>query len=376
MKKILIVIAFIILICIPNIKAIELSSYKSGYFVKYTKNNEDYFKEISYYFVNGSNNYFNYLRMDNIFDFKIEKNNNFNLGENEKFKIEKILYYGLNFRNHNDIVWYIVDQFRIWQIMYPDFDLKLVDYKGIPISKLDGYFKELDNDIINSNTIPSFGLEISTNLRVERSFVDYNNIIQDYYFTCSDITCIIENNKLTIFSIKPGKFDIFGKKKFGEENFAIYSNKDNAFVNGSNGFINYFKIRVNVLGTKFTIKCVGETNWGLYEGDKLLKTIKVTDFYQEEIVNNPNYYLKNLDDNNTVYKILINNNNFFNYYLNNNEHEDENYDENEEENEADVLNQNIVDENPSTLFQKHYILFFTLIFLLIMNIVFIFIIKR
>lgn len=346
-----------------KVNAIELSSYKSGYFISYTNDNKNYLKEISYFFINGSNDYFNCLNIDNIFDYKIEQDDKYNLGDKEKLKIKKILYYGLNYRNHTDNIWFIVDQFRIWQLMYPNLNLKLVNFNGEPITKLDGYFKELDNDIFKSDIKPSFGLEISANLKTQKSFMDYNNVIQDYKFVNSALTSTIENNIFSVYSIKPGVFNVELKRSYGKENFAVYANKNSTFVNGSNGFTDYLNIKVNILGTSFSISSDGESNWGLYNEDKLLKEIKVLNFYNEDVDSNLNLYLKNLDDNNTIYKIVNNKDNIFKY------NKESFIDVNKINNDKSVIKENSIMENPKTTMQRHYLLLIPVSLFLIINIV-------
>jgi hypothetical protein len=363
MKKFLILFVFMALFSFSKVNAIELSSYKSGYFISYTNDNKNYLKEISYFFINGSNDYFNCLNIDNIFDYKIEQDDKYNLGDKEKLKIKKILYYGLNYRNHTDNIWFIVDQFRIWQLMYPNLNLKLVNFNGEPITKLDGYFKELDNDIFKSDIKPSFGLEISANLKTQKSFMDYNNVIQDYKFVNSALTSTIENNIFSVYSIKPGVFNVELKRSYGKENFAVYANKNSTFVNGSNGFTDYLNIKVNILGTSFSISSDGESNWGLYNEDKLLKEIKVLNFYNEDVDSNLNLYLKNLDDNNTIYKIVNNKDNIFKY------NKESFIDVNKINNDKSVIKENSIMENPKTTMQRHYLLLIPVSLFLIINIV-------
>jgi hypothetical protein len=363
MKKFLILFVFMALFSFSKVNAIELSSYKSGYFISYTNDNKNYLKEISYFFINGSNDYFNCLNIDNIFDYKIEQDDKYNLEDKEKLKIKKILYYGLNYRNHTDNIWFIVDQFRIWQLMYPNLNLKLVNFNGEPITKLDGYFKELDNDIFKSDIKPSFGLEISANLKTQKSFMDYNNVIQDYKFVNSALTSTIENNIFSVYSIKPGVFNVELKRSYGKENFAVYANKNSTFVNGSNGFTDYLNIKVNILGTSFSISSDGESNWGLYNEDKLLKEIKVLNFYNEDVDSNLNLYLKNLDDNNTIYKIVNNKDNIFKY------NKESFIDVNKINNDKSVIKENSIMENPKTTMQRHYLLLIPVSLFLIINIV-------
>jgi hypothetical protein len=363
MKKFLILFVFMALFSFSKVNAIELSSYKSGYFISYTNDNKNYLKEISYFFINGSNDYFNCLNIDNIFDYKIEQDDKYNLEDKEKLKIKKILYYGLNYRNHTDNIWFIVDQFRIWQLMYPNLNLKLVNFNGEPITKLDGYFKELDNDIFKSDIKPSFGLEISANLKTQKSFMDYNNVIQDYKFVNSALTSTIENNIFSVYSIKPGVFNVELKRSYGKENFAVYTNKNSTFVNGSNGFTDYLNIKVNILGTSFSISSDGESNWGLYNEDKLLKEIKVLNFYNEDVDSNLNLYLKNLDDNNTIYKIVNNKDNIFKY------NKESFIDVNKINNDKSVIKENSIMENPKTTMQRHYLLLIPVSLFLIINIV-------
>ena len=167
------------------------------------------------------------------------------IGYNDKFGLTKeqintinlIAYYGYGYDNHNDIKWYGITQYLIWQQLGLD-DIYFTDsYYGNRVSMYQEEINEINGLIEKHYIIPEF--DINTNnlsIKTEYVFIDKNNVLDSYDIDYDlDLKVIKDGNKLIISSQKEGTFNIkFIKKANVLNDYIMYyhSSSQNMFYPG------------------------------------------------------------------------------------------------------------------------------------------------
>ena len=134
--------------------------------------------------------------------------NPYNLSQNQIERIKLIAHFGYMYKNHTDTKWYAITQFMIWQVSDPSGDYYFTDsLNGNRINPYQNEINEINNLIINYNTLPSF--TNNTFYQVENNNLiieDSNNILN--YYTINDTNIIKENNKLIINYQNEGEYTV------------------------------------------------------------------------------------------------------------------------------------------------------------------------
>lgn len=121
-----------------------------------------------------------------------------NLSEEQKRKIELIIYYGYGYQNRKDSKWYVITQFMIWKVVSLDSNIYFTD--TLNGQKINKYIKEIDEinkDIINHDEVPSFIKDYKVmyedNLEILNFSDEYEIVNSDYEYKLDKNNLIISN---------------------------------------------------------------------------------------------------------------------------------------------------------------------------------------
>lgn len=163
-------------------------------------------------------------------------------------KINLIAYYGYKYQNHDDLKWYGLTQYLIWQEIYPNLDIYFTNERfGNRITKYTNELEEfkylVNKDIVGLKLNDSYNL--ITNLETE---LLENELLNEYEIVNenNDLIATIKDNKLYVKTEKEGNFTFVLKHKNRLVNnmFLYYSNSgQNLFLNGT--VVKEYKINVS-----------------------------------------------------------------------------------------------------------------------------------
>ncbi|MDO4962720.1 MAG: SpaA isopeptide-forming pilin-related protein [bacterium] len=253
----------------------------------------------------------------------------FNFSDEKIDRMNLIAYYGYGYLNHTDIKWYGVTQFLIWEQTNVD-NIYFVDTNTL--EKNNQYQSEVEeiNRLVNNYYLkPSFAnREFEYTINSNYEVVDLNNVLNNYSIVESDIDSYIESNKLYINTKDKGTYKIkFKRESPVKDDYIIY------YIDGYQPLLHpgkvqdqYFTIDIKVESGSITINKLDSENknrieanlegaeYGIYDNDKLITTIKTDDKGIAYIDNIKlgNYYVKEISPSlgylldNNVYEIDLN----------------------------------------------------------------------
>ena len=278
MKKILKYLILLILILpsivyaeVYNDKIIERYKWISNDFIIKEKNGVRKYQQLSL-MVRDSDKQFVYCVEPGI---SINKNNSYvgsdanqyefaKISEAEWKKINLIAYYGYGYSdenvNHEDLKWYSVTQYMIWQVVPNGYNIYFTDkLDGKKITKYSKEIKEMEDLIDNHNKLPDFGISnLDVKLREEIRLNDKNRVLSKYKVIASDnLEVKVDGNDLVIKAKRIGKYNISFEKNDEKHSFPpiIYydNNNQNVMRVGKYDPVKS-NINVNVSGGKLLIK--------------------------------------------------------------------------------------------------------------------------
>lgn len=186
------------------------------------------------------------------------------ISENDWNRINLIAYYGYGYSdentNHEDLKWYSVTQYMIWQLVPNAYNIYFTDkLDGKKITKYSKEIDEINNLIYNHNKVPDFGISnLDVKLGEEIRLNDQNNVLSKYKIVVSDNLDVKANgNVLVIKAKKIGKYNINFEKNDEKHLFPpiIYydNNSQNVMRVGKYDPVENI-ININVNGGKLVIK--------------------------------------------------------------------------------------------------------------------------
>lgn len=278
MKKILKYLILLILI-LPSIvyanaysdKIIERYKWIPNDFIIKEKNGVRKYQQLSL-MVRDSDKQFVYCVEPGI---SINKNNSYvgsdtnqyefaKISEDDWKKINLIAYYGYGYRdafvNHEDLKWYSVTQYMIWQVMPNGYNIYFTDkLDGKKITKYSKEINEIEDLIDKHNVVPDFGISnLDIKLGEEIRLNDKNNVLSKYKVIVSNkIDAKVDGNDLIVKAKMVGKYNISFEKNDEKYSFPpiIYydNNNQNVMRVGKYDPVKS-NINVNVSGGKLLIK--------------------------------------------------------------------------------------------------------------------------
>ncbi len=257
-----------------------------------------------------------------------------NLSPEKIDTIKRLAYYGYGYDNHQELKWYAITQYLIWQETVQNGEIYFTyTPNGNKVYPFQTEIQELYNLVNNSRLKPSFINQ--THYTTENNnliLTDTNNVLKDYKTN----NYIINDNNLIINNLKEGSYSINLTKSYNKYNnplvFYESPNSQNLVKLGNIEDEN-IKINIEVLKTNITINKIdydtkniypqGESSLdnaiiGLYDTNmNLIKEYKITNNkINIENINFGKYYIKeitpgtgyNLNEN--IYEININKDNY------------------------------------------------------------------
>ena len=122
-----------------------------------------------------------------------------NMSNDKWNRINLLAYYGYGYAGHEDIKWYVITQFMIWQTNNLGYDIYFTDsLNGNRINKYENEMMEIEQLINNHNIKPDFSSElVGLLLGEDYIFVDNNNVLQNYdIVNTKNLELAINNNEL------------------------------------------------------------------------------------------------------------------------------------------------------------------------------------
>ena len=278
MKKILKYLILLILI-LPSIvyanaysdKIIERYKWIPNDFIIKEKNGVRKYQQLSL-MVRDSDKQFVYCVEPGI---SINKNNSYvgsdtnqyefaKISEDDWKKINLIAYYGYGYRdanvNHEDLKWYSVTQYMIWQIVPNGYNIYFTDkLDGKKITKYSKEINEIKDLIDKHKVVSDFGISnLDVKLGEEIRLNDQNKVLSKYKIIASNnLDVKVNDNNLVIKAKKVGKYNIVFEKNDEKYSFPpiIYydNNNQNVMRVGKYDPVKS-NINVNVSGSKLLIK--------------------------------------------------------------------------------------------------------------------------
>ena len=165
--------------------------------------------------------------IDGTYEGYIGYNSSFGLTKDQINRMNLIAHYGYGYQNHNDLKWYGVTQYLIWQTLNLD-DIYYTDsYYGNKVTLYQNEINEINNLVNNHYIVPSFnGKNYDFSIQESYTLEDTNNVLQ-YYDLEYDHNLKVEKNgnKLIISSDKPGEYSIkLVKKSQVLNDYILYKN--------------------------------------------------------------------------------------------------------------------------------------------------------
>lgn len=264
MKKIIFLMTIICLFFInTNVHAEEVEFYEAekidGIYTKSVGNRETRFQKSRFF----------RRKSDNKEAYCIEPFNTFNqeykfsdikdikdISDNVLKKISLIAYYGYNYDNHTEDKWYAITQLMIWRETNKDNNFYFTDtLNGNKIDRFQDEINEINNLVNNHDKLPSFSNQTINIKYGENYIIDDNNIIDG--FTSDNKDIVINNNKIDISRLKPGKYKInFNKIMIdrGEDILFYYNENSQNLMTIGNTYIPSFTLNINIYNPRIKIE--------------------------------------------------------------------------------------------------------------------------
>jgi hypothetical protein len=246
MKKIIYLLVIIILFSFKNVNAIIVDGFKGGY---YFKNGENEQFEQSYYFkrntktriytyntIELANQEFSFYQSPSSLKQKIEDAN-----------LQKIMYYGYGYLNHDSPEWYTTTQIFIWNYLNPRKNkFHNVDING---NGQDNFQKE-NEELSNLLNQPVFSFNNNQTIinESQATFEDTNKKLNMYEIVQkNDLDISLKDDKLILNNLKSGKYQIILKKKGEEEQIQKYQCQNEFVLLRSNNYPHYELLNFEVI---------------------------------------------------------------------------------------------------------------------------------
>ena len=234
-----------------------------------------------------------------------------NLSKTQLDRIAKIAHFGYGYKNHNEVKWYAITQFMIWQASDSSGDYYFTDsLNGNRINPYQTEINEINSLIAAYEKIPSFANKAFTIVEDHTLVLDDQNKVLNNFKT-DNKELSISGNKLTINKLKKGSynFNLYKQDNYYNKPLIFYqSNESQNLVN--TGDLNRLEttVRLNVLATKIEINKIDkDTNSITPRGEAIL------DGAIFKLYDSNNNLVKKLTIKNN--KAIINNLSFGKYYL-------------------------------------------------------------
>lgn len=249
----------------------------------------------------------------------------FNLSKEKWDKVNLIAMYGYKYKNHDDIKWYIVTQYMIWQEVMPDsWNLYFVDKNKNRINNM--YVEEINevnNLIKNHKSHPEISEYYEFDINEPISIFDDAKIIGNYKNNYSDVS--ISNNKINILPIdKRGnyKYTFSLDDTYNKAIYFYHPDGQNVLLRGYD-YVNSFSVNIKIKSGKIKInECdketfIDEIIGGIYEvldqDDTVIETIDCSEDYnclsKELETGHHKIRVKKLNDefikNENIYDVLV-----------------------------------------------------------------------
>lgn len=168
---------------------------------------------------------FLYLDNGNYYGYK-EFSNIFNLSEESIEKMNLIAHYGYGYYDHDDLKWYGITQYLIWNELGLD-DLYFTDsYYGNRVVKYTDEISEMNNLINSHYILPSFDNIINIEADKYIELEDSNNVLNNYEFISDNSNIKVSGNKIIFDNLKPGEYNISFVKRENKEHYELYYNEN------------------------------------------------------------------------------------------------------------------------------------------------------
>ncbi len=258
-----------------------------------------------------------------------------NIASSQKSRIRLLAHFGYGYPNRTDPKWYAITQLMIWQTVEINSDCYFTDsLNGNRISPYDNEIAEINRDVNDYNTLPSFRSQNVYLVEGESiSLTDTNNVLGRFTTNLGQIN----GNTWTANNLKEGTYNVTFERKMQKNTqdpvvFYVSSDSQNLVTIGNVDSPN-LQIRLYVKKTKLKItkidadtktttpsgmgKLEGTTYELLDENQKLVKTITIgkDGTGSVENIRYGKYFLKEVkagegyEIDPTVHEVVFNNNN-------------------------------------------------------------------
>ena len=229
--------------------------------------------------------------------------------------LRTIAYYGYGYEGREDIKWYAVTQFMIWDYLLEDKgEIYFIDEYNQKIDLYSEEIKEIEKDLAHHNDLPSFFqgatvMEYQVDLTDEFIFKDEYGILEDFKMNTNSSNAKINGREFSISFDYPGDYQVVFIKNTGlSETPKIYYSPNSQMVM-NRGIIDIPVATLNfrVKSPSFKLIKKAEENshlkvegakYGIYYENGDLYTTLTTDTegnaYLEEI-NLGKYYLQEIE---------------------------------------------------------------------------------
>ena len=305
MKKIILLIALLLVFIPMKINALEHSFYEGEYipntYIKKFKGNSGKYEQMRVFRRNGDNRIVYCLQLwetmnsnKNITGYENRQANTLGIERLKWERISLLAYYGYGYYNHDDIKWYAITQFMIWQTLEEDSTIYFTDtLNGNRVDKYLNEMNELNNLVSNHFILPDINHSPYILYNHTYTYSD-NNKVLDKYDVVGQAGITVEKMsdtiKVTNSNIGFSYFNLIKQDKMYSNPITAYidNNGQNLLLPGSYEAINYIMC-FNISKVNFIINKIGEDNLSL-EGT----TFEIYD-------NNHNYMMeKTVDENNQI----------------------------------------------------------------------------
>ncbi len=243
-----------------------------------------------------------------------KKDHTSNFTKEQLEEISLLAYFGYG-NKKSDTKWYAITQLMIWKIGDPTGNYYFTDgFKGPKINIFTAEMNELQNLVDSYKVNPSFHNKAYSIIEGESLTInDSNNVLNSYQVTSNN--AIIDNNKLVLNNLKPGKHTITLKhtpSDYNRDLFYYEANNSQNLVTAGNMKPKYTSLTIYVEETNLSIKKIDKDTGNfnsLGEGSLIGTTFHLytsnNEFINEIIINDENlinienlsygeYYLKEI----------------------------------------------------------------------------------
>lgn len=236
MKKILILLSMMILsLCLTKnvyAKKFEEGDYINGDYIKKINGNKTEY--LTMQFIVDKDNPQNivyclepFAKFSNIADY-LENDKglgDYDLTEEQKRKIELLMYYGYGYPGHEEPKWYSITQYLIWKTVEPKAQIYYTKtLNGNKVTKYSAEIQELENDIANHQEALDVELPINVSYGADTSISFDNN---KFEIVSSDFDYEVQDGTLKVKKVVDDGFILYRRKNNRFDKVVqVYTNKD------------------------------------------------------------------------------------------------------------------------------------------------------